>query len=130
MNSFRLESVYPYLSSLKEQHELKKDNNSVSTHSGGEKKIGPPVQNIVKSQMSNLLGWSHRDGLFIIFNSEKKRVVEYQISHGNTIEDCIWLNEKDNSFLSASSDGYLMKWELVNDKWTPKILDVSARISL
>lgn len=80
--------------------------------------------------MSNLLGWSHRDGLFIIFNSEKKRVVEYQISHGNTIEDCIWFNEKDNAFLTASSDGYLMKWELVNDKWTPKILDVSARISL
>ena len=80
--------------------------------------------------MNNLLGWSHRDGTLIIFDCDKKRVIEYQISHGNRIEGCLWLKEKENSFITVSRDGFLMKWDLVNDKWIPKIQDVSARISL
>lgn len=80
--------------------------------------------------MSNLLAWRHNDGTIIIFDCERKRVIEYQIAHGNKIEDILWISEKQQNFLTASSDGFLMKWELVNDKWVPKLLDVSARISL
>jgi len=46
------------------------------------------------------------------------------------IESLKWVRGKRDSFISCASDGYAMIWELVNEKWTPKILDVSSKISM
>ena len=35
-----------------------------------------------------------------------------------------------DSFISCSSDGYVIIWELLNDKWTPKILDISSKVAM
>lgn len=44
-------------------------------------KCGIPILGIMKSDFSDLLVWMHADGTIIIFDSEKKRVVDYQIGH-------------------------------------------------
>ena len=35
--------------------------------------------------MSSILSWTHVDGSIVVFDTEKKKVVDYQISHSKRV---------------------------------------------
>jgi hypothetical protein len=41
----------------------------------------------------------------------------------------MWVDHMPNTFLTLSYDGYILLWNYINDKWRPKILDVSSATS-
>lgn len=66
----------------------------------------------------------------MVFDCEKKKVIEYQLSHSQQIQSIRWVKGKKDTFITCSTDGMAIVWNHLNDKWTPKILDISSKISL
>lgn len=73
----------------------------------------------------------------VVFDCDKKKVIEYQLGHAQRVAEILievesikWIKNRKDSFISCSADGLVIIWELVNDKWTPRILDVSSKVSM
>lgn len=124
LNTFKVSAVYPYLYTLRKKFLMG------ATDTMTEGMSGPAVNKVYKSQLSNLLAWTHADGSFVVFDCEKKKVIEFQLCHARTVESIKWIRGKKDAFISCSSDGLAIIWELLNDKWTPRVLDVSSKVSI
>ena len=62
----------------------------------------------------------------IVFDFDKKKLSDYQLGHSSKVLQILWVPKSDSTFLSVSSDGYIILWQYMNDKWRPRILDVNS----
>lgn len=136
LNTLSLSAIYPYLYSLRKKYLLTFDGLA-------EGMSGPPINRIFKSRSPRLLQswatcWLGLMLMEVLWSSIVKRrrllssssAMHRKWTHFMQIESIKWIRGKKDSFLSCSSDGLVIIWDLVNDKWTPHLLDVSNKLSM
>ncbi|EAR95021.3 hypothetical protein TTHERM_00518530 (macronuclear) [Tetrahymena thermophila SB210] len=85
---------------------------------------GPPVIILRILNQGNMINITYADGLQLTYDVSSNKVISQQIGHYEKINQIEWDLESQSRFFSVGSEGYFAAWNLYQDRWVGKILDI------